>query len=1360
MPEIKNTFIKSKMNKDLDDRIVPNGEYRDGQNIAISRSEDSDVGALENVLGNVISTDLGLSTHCDINIIGKYMDNTNNRIIVLLTDYTDTSPDKLSNFAVTSSICKVMAYYPETNTVNTLVSGYFLNFSKTHPIYGINLLEDLLFWTDNRNQPRKINIITAENDATYYTKEDQISVAKYYPWRPMDLYKEDVISYVLAGGAGYTTGINLPVTGGTGTGMLVNIDAVLATAITAVTIIDSGVGYTTGNLVSIQQTGGAGGNLTLTTDYQSTMRDVVSEKLPDPTTVNDPLTISAAGTGYNPSAANVETVTLTGDGQGLTVDTTAPISGIISVAVYKPGHGYKVGDTVLVTGGNDDGVLTITSVGTDNPYYNSNYPGDSEYLKSKFIRFSYRFKYDDDEYSLIAPFTQIGFIPQNDGYFLQFDEDRTFKSTEVDFMLNKVNEIGLIINTPHGYAWNNIFEKLKITEVDILYKESNSAAIKIIDTIKKGDFPDSGTLLEYKYQSTKPWKTLPEKETVRVYDRVPIRALGQEVSGNRVMYGNFVENHTPPPNLDYNVSISEKNLESTIPPSYVRKEYQNHTLKQNRNYQLGVVLCDRYGRQSPPILSSANSSVSALLKGDTMYHPYKDSTFTDSDLINNTDTWPGDSFKVTFNNIIPESIASESGYPGVYAAVGAVATTSGLVGGTGYLTDKVDLECVGGTGTGLTVDTTTGAGAVTAVTIKNPGEGYTVGDTVTIDDGNKDSTFVVATLSSPNVLGWQTYKIVVKQNQQDYYNIYFPGILNGTINPIAAAGFGVYASTAENPIGYFVISSDNINKVPRSLDKVGPEQREFVTTRPSFDDINSDFFSMNILGEDRTLTQVEQLANENAAAGNLEGAGVLLDEVDRIREAEYQKLLSTWFKGKKDLITENTSVFLSPRVTNYVPNQRSGEAILNSQYSLLDSITQNFIGATNAYYSDLEPGVTPGVTTGGGGSGMKLAMTVTGGVATMLTVIDPGVDYIIGDDITFASGTFGGAANQIVTLTEDDFQATLNKRVNPGTNKDNVITVGTGVDQGLWDPSVTGSDTAPELYSYKGNPLVGKVEFKDITIGATAGGGTGYSTLSNISMRPELAVYETEPGVSNLNLFWETGTGGSINELNTNILSSDNTIPTSFQATNFNLNENMASGTTITSSFASLAPDGVTVLTAATMSIHSIVDNYGTDRSSEFTLVSDGSGAYHLTTDAATTFWWSADPNLRIFGITIQVVNGSVSSNLNFAGFMGNTTPSVTAPALPTHPVAISTAAGKVYRIIANNGSANVADQGRELTWVITSQTDSGGGAVSDFYLSPLGGGNCDLKNYTTTADVYTVVVDVTGAAGLTDTVTFTITAS
>ena len=48
MPEIKNTFTQGKMNKDLDERIVPNGQYRDAMNIQVSTSEGSDVGAVQN----------------------------------------------------------------------------------------------------------------------------------------------------------------------------------------------------------------------------------------------------------------------------------------------------------------------------------------------------------------------------------------------------------------------------------------------------------------------------------------------------------------------------------------------------------------------------------------------------------------------------------------------------------------------------------------------------------------------------------------------------------------------------------------------------------------------------------------------------------------------------------------------------------------------------------------------------------------------------------------------------------------------------------------------------------------------------------------------------------------------------------------------------------------------------------------------------------------------------------------------------------------------------------------------------------------------------------------------------------------
>ena len=45
---------------------------------------------------------------------------------------------------------------------------------------------------------------------------------------------------------------------------------------------------------------------------------------------------------------------------------------------------------------------------TANPDYNASYAGDPTYLEDKFARLSYRFKFEDGEYSIVAPF--FGFL--------------------------------------------------------------------------------------------------------------------------------------------------------------------------------------------------------------------------------------------------------------------------------------------------------------------------------------------------------------------------------------------------------------------------------------------------------------------------------------------------------------------------------------------------------------------------------------------------------------------------------------------------------------------------------------------------------------------------------------------------------------------------------------------------------------------------------------------------------------------------------------------------------------------------------------------------------------------------------------
>jgi len=82
-----------------------------------------------------------------------------------------------------------------TSTLTTLVEGFFLNLNKSFRITGINLVETLLFWTDNFNQPRKINVALANptNAAvpTHYQTEDQISVAKYYPFETIQVMERN-----------------------------------------------------------------------------------------------------------------------------------------------------------------------------------------------------------------------------------------------------------------------------------------------------------------------------------------------------------------------------------------------------------------------------------------------------------------------------------------------------------------------------------------------------------------------------------------------------------------------------------------------------------------------------------------------------------------------------------------------------------------------------------------------------------------------------------------------------------------------------------------------------------------------------------------------------------------------------------------------------------------------------------------------------------------------------------------------------------------------------------------------------------------------------------------------------------------
>ena len=56
------TFTKGKMNKELDERLVPDGEYTDALNIRVGSTEEDEMGVIETTLGNTQLTTLQIVT--------------------------------------------------------------------------------------------------------------------------------------------------------------------------------------------------------------------------------------------------------------------------------------------------------------------------------------------------------------------------------------------------------------------------------------------------------------------------------------------------------------------------------------------------------------------------------------------------------------------------------------------------------------------------------------------------------------------------------------------------------------------------------------------------------------------------------------------------------------------------------------------------------------------------------------------------------------------------------------------------------------------------------------------------------------------------------------------------------------------------------------------------------------------------------------------------------------------------------------------------------------------------------------------------------------------------------------------------
>ncbi len=612
MPEFTHLFNAGKMNKDLDERLVPQGEYRDALNLDLANSENGNSGSLQNVEGNLQLRGKEISDPCDGSEVwtDNYIDSLSNPVCIGSIRNPQTEQIYWFIAAQTTGTGKfgvsVIAEYDQnTNTIRPVLvdTKGILKFNPTYLITGINVIDKFLFWTDNQTEPKKINIEKFKIGSTNFVTHTKI---------PKYDQEAEVYLSNLAGQPDF---------------LEEDITVIKKSPLTA-PVLDMGSSKFGSDVP------GTGVN-PLRTKYEVQGLENFTY-IPD--VANDPeeyLTIPTYGEYIMASSNNsnpYQGSSLPSNWNGeITFDLLSPPTyGVVNGSpVWQPGdilamratytgtynNVYEYQARMLIVNVSGDSItVQIQSISSDIlKFYDEG--GNLEtmiwevVLEEKeplfeyvFPRFAYRWKYIDNEYSTFSPFTEVAFIPNK------------FKYVSSDGhnvgMSNNVRKLNI-----EGLTWGSE----EVVELDLLYKSDNSNAVYVVDTLKRSDstLPTGNLVTNFEIKNELIGSIVESNQLLRPWDNVPLKAKAQEIIGNRVVYGNYIQNYTVGSiKLDTQITSTphpSKASEFLDPVTgiYVDNFFTGDaepSLKSIRTYQVGVVYADQFGRETP-VFSSRESSV-------------------------------------------------------------------------------------------------------------------------------------------------------------------------------------------------------------------------------------------------------------------------------------------------------------------------------------------------------------------------------------------------------------------------------------------------------------------------------------------------------------------------------------------------------------------------------------------------------------------------------------------------------------------------------------------------------------------------------------------------------------------------------
>jgi len=675
MAELSRNFLKGRMNKDFDERIVPNGEYRDALNLQIATSEDSNIGAAQNLKGNVIATEstfmpLDEAKHSNALTVGSYADESNKYIYNFVHKASDLVANGtyggLTRFTGVVSDCIIeynrnedSEYYSSTPIVTdvfevrseaseqlpdaatglidiTKIQGLptYYDGSKYRPL-GIRQNMRVQLVSPNgedaygvNNYVYVTNVYSGNIPATAYIKISQPLGSGAVAYTQNLINNGYVFKFTAERVLNFTTG-SLEAESNTDNSLT---HTPRGNMITAINKVDDTLYFTDSRnepkripLANFQREtySDASGVIIAVPSLQNhsyfhyldgnndrvmypMIREYITVIRPNPLTAPDisiqsssrtPDTIYNADgidTGLQYSAVtsslvyrNVDTTAATPPasfnlltinvGQVLfifsevtqlhwkendIIDIVGQSSGFSAslkiVAAYSTSAGFPDDQ------GNDQGTyrsFKVELLSVESAYFahqsddSLNAPGsevwfgtlrekDSIYEKD-FISFAYRYKYATDEYSAIGPYSITAFA----GGPYKYSPKDGFNQG----MLNRATKINI-------FNYVSLATPEDVKEIEIIFKDHNSTNARVIKSIKRNTYKwaTNGVV---QINSEVFGNNLPSQQLTRIFDNVPRKANAQEFVGNRLMFGNYLENYDI---KDASLNIINPNITSSI----------------------------------------------------------------------------------------------------------------------------------------------------------------------------------------------------------------------------------------------------------------------------------------------------------------------------------------------------------------------------------------------------------------------------------------------------------------------------------------------------------------------------------------------------------------------------------------------------------------------------------------------------------------------------------------------------------------------------------------------------------------------------------------------------------------------------